>query len=180
MNRPDPVQHMMAWGVSSATLLLLCYFALTGVLTFPTLASSVFGLLLAGIFTGFTLGGMAGVIIGTVFQHEQERISAKKVENRRLIVLIAVFMMVLIMSRLLIIVAQGIVEHPLTLSLITAVLASLASQHYLLRMETWLKYNKPKRKVKNEDIPEHLVDHHFDRSDDIDEPIKREKRERLS
>lgn len=158
MNRPDPVQHMMAWGAVSATILLLGYFALTGLLTLPTIAPSVFGLILAGIFTGFTLGGMAGVIIGTAFQHEQSTVTTSKIHNRRMGVLIAVFMMVLVLSRLLIIVTQGAIGHPLTLSLITALLAAIASQHYLYRMERWLTMNKPKRKLKNEDIPARLLD----------------------
>ena len=179
MNRPDPVQHMMAWGASSATLLLVGYFVLTGVLTFPALDPTVFGLLLAGIFTGFTLGGMAGVIIGTVFSHEQEAVNVEKIDNRRTIVLLAVFMMVLVMSRLLIIVTQGAVGHPLTLSFLTAILSALASQHYLLRMETWLKYNKPKRKVKNEDIPARLVDKDSDTSEDISEQVNQAQKGRL-
>lgn len=157
MKRPDPVQHMMAWGAGSATVLLLGYFALTGLLTLPTIAPGVFGLILAGIFTGFTLGGMAGVIIGTAFQHEQEAVNTSKIHNRRTVVLLAVFMMVLVMSRLLIIVTQGAIGHPLTLSLITALLATIASQHYLHRMERWLTSHKPKRKLKNEDIPARLL-----------------------
>lgn len=179
MNRPDPVQHMMVWGASSTTLLLLGYFALTGVLTFPALDPNVFVWLLAGIFTGFTLGGMAGVIIGTVFSHEQEAVNADKIENRRMIVLIAVFVMVLIMSRLLIIVAQGTIGSPLTLSFMTAILSALASQHYLLRMETWLKYNKPKRKLKNEDIPERLVDNVDDVYTNISEQMNQDKKDTL-
>lgn len=158
MNRPDPVQHMMAWGAVSATVLLLGYFALTGLLTLPTIDPSVFGLILAGIFTGFTLGGMAGVIIGTAFQHEQEAVNTSKIHNRRMAVLLAVFMMVLVLSRLLIIVTQGAIGHPLTLSLITALLATIASQHYLHRMERWLTSHKPKRKLKNEDTPARLLD----------------------
>lgn len=158
MNRPDPVQHMMIWGASSATILLLVYFALIGVLDLPNLDPSIFGLMLAGIFTGFTLGGMAGVIIGTIFKHEQEVVTSGKIDNRRNLVLLAVFMMVLVLSRVLIIVAQGAIGHPLTLSLMMAFLAAIASQHYLQRMETWLKHNKPKRKMKNEAIPSRLLD----------------------
>ena len=53
---------------------------------------------------------------------------------------------------------QGAIGHPLTLSLMTALLATIASQHYLHRMERWLTSHKPKRKLKNEDVPARLLD----------------------
>ena len=161
MKQPDPLRHMMIWGASSSGLVLLLYFLLTGSLTLTGSDPFVFVFLIAGIFTGFTLGGMAAVIIGTVFQHGQIDINMEKIHNRRKIVLIAVFIMVLIISRLLVIMAFGFVEHPLILSLIGAIIASLASQHYLYRMENWLKTRKRKRK--NDEIPSRLLD---DREDE--------------
>ena len=156
MKQPDPLRHMMIWGASSSGIVLLLYFILTGSLTLTANNPFVFAFLVAGIFTGFILGGMSAVIIGTVFQHGQMNINTEKIHNRRNIVLIAVFLMVLIISRLLVIMAFGFVDHPLLLSFIGAIIASLASQHYLYRMEHWLK--TVKRKRKNDEIPSRLLD----------------------
>lgn len=156
MNKPDPLRHMMLWGASSSGLVLLLYFLLTGSLSLAGNEPFVFVLLIAGIFTGFTLGGMSAVIIGTAFQHEQIAIDTEKIHNRRKIILITVFIMVMLMSRILIVMAFGFVDHPLILSLIGAIIASLASQHYLYRMENWLTTRKRKRK--NDEIPSRLLD----------------------
>jgi|GEM_PF-6708219 len=169
MKRPDPVQHMMTWGAVSSGLVLVGYLALTGVFTQGDFDPFVVAVIFGGIFTGFTLGGMAGVIIGTVFQHEQVAINSEKINNRRNIVLLVVFVMVLIVSRLLVVLSTGFVSHPLALSLIGAIIATLASQHYLYRMEDWLKHHKPKRKVKNDDVPSRLVDENDDFVESISE-----------
>ncbi|MGB7342413.1 MAG: hypothetical protein WBC91_26180 [Phototrophicaceae bacterium] len=156
MNKPDPVQHMMLWGAVSSSIILAVYFLLVGSLSLPDVDPVVLGLLVAGIFGGFTLGGMSGVIIGAVFQHNQDGINHQKLHNRRYAVWIAVFMMVLLISRILLVLAFGLVAHPLILSLLGAGVAALASQHYLHRMEDYLKQEKPKRK--NDSLPSRLLD----------------------
>lgn len=174
MNKPDPLRHMMLWGASSSGLVLLLYFLLTGSLSLAGSDPFVFVLLISGIFTGFTLGGMSAVIIGIAFQHEQVAIDTEKIHNRRKIILITVFGMVLLLSRLLIIMAFGFVDHPLILSLIGAIIASLASQHYLYRMEKWLTTRKRKRK--NDEIPSRLLDDSADEFlQEDDEPQNRKE-----
>lgn len=163
MNKPDPVQHMMAWGAVSSAIILAVYFMLIGSLTLASVDPVVLGLIVIGIFGGVTLGGMSGVIIGTVFQHNQDGINHAKLHNRRYAVWIAVFMMVLIITRLLLIAAFGLIAHPLALSLLGAGIAAMASQHYLLRMEDYIKQEKPKRK--NDTLPHRLLDN--DTQEDI-------------
>lgn len=157
MNKPDPVQHMMAWGAVSSGLVLLAYFFLIGSFTAPTTNAIILPLLAVGVFTGLSLGGMSGVIIGTVFQHEQAGISPPKIKNRRNAVLIAVFVMVFFITRLLLIMTFEYIEHPLLLAFIGAIVASMASQHYLHRMESWLKKQR-KSKRKNDELPQRLLD----------------------
>ncbi|MGJ3240314.1 MAG: hypothetical protein ACFE0Q_16525 [Anaerolineae bacterium] len=177
MKQPDPVQHMMLWGASSSALVLILYFFAIGSLGLSTLSPAVIILLLGGIFTGFTLGGMAGVIIGTIFQHQQAAINSEKLHNRRLIVLGGVFVMVLIISRLLLILSFGVVGHPLALALAGALIALLASEHYLRRMQAWLKHNKPKRKRHDEAIPHRLLDDEGSSADTIPQDTQSRQRD---
>ncbi|MEM9955560.1 MAG: hypothetical protein AAF846_28415 [Chloroflexota bacterium] len=156
MTKPDPVQHMMTWGAMSSGAILLLYFLLVGSLTLPNPDMGIMLLLGIGIFGGLSLGGMSGVIIGSVFQHEQADVNVLKIQDRRSVVLLVVFIMVFFVTRILLILAFGIVGHPLVLSLIGAMMAAFASQHYLYRMQAWLKHEKPKRK--NDQIPQRLLD----------------------
>ena len=138
---------MMTWGALSGALVFGSYTLLLGLvdLSDPTMWLLMLG---GGAFVGYTLGALSGMLLGFTLVGHSENFTQEAIHNRRYHAYGTVFVSVFLLGLVLMFVGSdfGYLAHPVTLSLIAALLSTVAAWHYLYRIEQWLLREKPKRK----------------------------------
>lgn len=171
-NRPEPISHMLEWGMLSGSLLCILYLALTVGFSSPRhlldpgfLIALLFSAYMIGNGLGMILGLIDGIILKFLMRGTPPEFTGEEINSRRNNIYLVLLVIPIIIN--LILIAPGYINSnfnpeflPLNWtyffysampSMIAACASIYVANRYLFRLQDWHKaQDSRKSKIKNE------------------------------